>query len=69
MRALQDSGDKYSETAPTRQNAWRRRLRQMGAVRGCDKRSGRQAVQALAPARSQPVNSQVIQGRNGGEKS
>ncbi|MGY4881395.1 hypothetical protein EI541_09000 [Xanthomonas citri pv. eucalyptorum] len=69
MGALRNSGGKYSEAATTRQNAELRHLRQMGAVRACDKRSARQAIQMLAPARSQPVNSQAIQGRYGEEQS
>ncbi|AZR31423.1 hypothetical protein DEG02_019180 [Xanthomonas vasicola] len=69
MGALQNSGGKYNEAATTRRNAERRRLQQMGAARACDKRSRRQPVQTLAPAQSQPVNSQTIQGRYGEEQS
>ncbi|PPU69895.1 hypothetical protein XpiCFBP4643_03515 [Xanthomonas pisi] len=42
---------------------------QMGPCRAFDKRVHPQAVQTLAPARPQPVNSQTIQGRYGEEKS
>ncbi|RFF41110.1 hypothetical protein DZD52_05300 [Xanthomonas nasturtii] len=69
MRALQNSGGKYSEAATTGRHAVRRRLQQMGAARACDKRSVRQPVQMLAPARPQPVNSQAIQDRYGEEQS
>ncbi|QER94062.1 hypothetical protein FLG15_07950 [Xanthomonas phaseoli pv. dieffenbachiae] len=69
MRALQDDGGKYSEAATTRRNAEWRRAQQMGAARACNKRCARQAVQMLAPAQPQPVNSQAIQGRYGEEQS
>ncbi|PPU02793.1 hypothetical protein XarbCFBP7408_05975 [Xanthomonas arboricola pv. guizotiae] len=69
MRALQNSGGKYSDAATSRRHAVRRCLQQMGAAHAGDKRSSGQAVQMLAPARSQPVNSQAIQGRYGEEQS
>ncbi|PPU36103.1 hypothetical protein XspCFBP7912_07840 [Xanthomonas sp. CFBP 7912] len=69
MGTLQNSGDKYSETATPRRHAGRWRPQYMGAARACDKRSMAQRVQVLAPARPQPVNSQAIQGRYGEEKS
>ncbi|APO91044.1 hypothetical protein DB811_18925 [Xanthomonas perforans] len=69
MRALRNSGGKYSEAATTGQNAEWRRPQQMGAACACDKRRRRHAVQMLAPARPQPVNSQAIQGRYGEEQS
>ncbi|NHF67142.1 hypothetical protein FFY45_15690 [Xanthomonas hortorum] len=46
-----------------------RHLPQMGAQQACDKHLDPQAVQMLAPARPQPVNSQTIQSRYGEDKS
>ncbi|PPU41714.1 hypothetical protein XaplCFBP3123_00795 [Xanthomonas arboricola pv. populi] len=46
-----------------------RRVPQMGPCPVVDKREHRQAVQMLAPARPQPVNSQTIQSRYGEDKS
>ncbi|QEX79172.1 hypothetical protein F6Y24_21405 [Xanthomonas arboricola pv. pruni] len=47
----------------------RRRVPQMGPCPALDKRNHPQAVQMLAPARPQPVNSQTIQSRYGEDKS
>jgi len=41
----------------------------MGPCPALDKRNRLQAVQTLAPARPQPVNSQTIQSRYGEDKS
>ncbi|KLB25228.1 hypothetical protein SM40611_05715 [Xanthomonas hortorum pv. gardneri] len=44
-------------------------LPQMGTQQACNKHLDPQAVQMLAPARPQPVNSQTIQSRYGEDKS
>ncbi|NMI22418.1 hypothetical protein E1J24_11305 [Xanthomonas hortorum pv. pelargonii] len=70
MEALRKTmGASIARPQQPRRRPQLRHLPQMGTQQACNKHLDPQAVQMLAPARPQPVNSQTIQSRYGEDKS